>query len=282
MFTNQEDRKKESIDFYSIKWFFNVRLYLFWSIIFFLFIISIVLFGVYPLIQQTIKIQEEIKQNLVKNELLMNKTQQLVNMDLSPDYIALKKADQILYSKKPIMEAMNLTGYIANDDATFVIRDNFEISPGLVSTISATINKSTIRDDESTELVDSAISSQSIPVLTGKEENFILFKISVTGEKEKVANYFMRLEKLAPLMTVANLQMSSRDEKRSNGQAEMLLHFYDPRIITVLEKPLPSFSFNREVIFSLMNQIEKLDIDLLQEDLIGGKENPFETPGGAN
>lgn len=264
MFTglNKTKDKNNAVDFYSIRWFFSVRAYLFWTVVFFLSIILILIFGIFPSFKKAISINKQIKEIEIENKKLADKVQSFKTYNLTPDYKILKKSDEILYSVKPIMELMSVYRYVSGQEDSLVAIEKFDISPGLVSTDSASLKEN--EDEKESKR---------------KKEDFILFALDVFGEKENVSNYFKKLENLSPLMTVSNLQITQRDEELVNGQAEILLHFYNPQQNLELAAPLPKdIMIDKEAIIALMNKIDKLEIDLTQEGLVGGKENPFESP----
>jgi hypothetical protein len=250
----KEKNKNKNIDFYSIRWFLGVRAYLFWTVLFFVSIVLILALGVYPSVKKSLDMNKQIKEVVLENEKLSKKVKELNSYNNSEDYEVLEKSDEILYSVKPIMELMSVYPYISGQDDSFVGVEKFDISPGLVSTDSASLENKKSKED------------------------FVLFSLDVYGKKENVTNYFKKIEKLSPLMTVSSLQITNRNEELVNGQADILLHFYDPQENLELATSLPKIDFDQEAILDLMKNIEKLDIDLNQDNFVGGKEDPFQSP----
>jgi hypothetical protein len=234
--------------------------------------------GIIPQVNSLFDLRREIYAGQEKINILRQKTTDLENIEAREAYDSLELVDQILPSKKPLLELLTSLDVVAGrNNVVFV---DLSLSPGKISS-------------ESAEFLGVAKSSSRRKKTTTKENpdgyDSLVVEAEVFGLFSDVQDFFQDIEAVAPLTTITSLSLNIKSSDiispSDEVQAEVVLstYFFTQSVEASLGSSLPSIgSKEREIIaeikdysfptFNVQQQIEGGGL----EDLFGLNLQDFE------
>ncbi|MFH1959025.1 MAG: hypothetical protein ABIJ22_01725, partial [Patescibacteria group bacterium] len=259
-------KQKQKINFRSL--IINRR-YLVISVIIGVAGLLVVFLGITPQINQTLDLNRKIKTEQQKLELLIRKTSDLENIDAQEAYASVDLVDQVLPSKKPLLELLAVLSTIAGKSE--VVFTNMSLSPGKIASESAQFINSAKSNTGQTKVT---------PVIK-EDRGFLDVELKVSGLFSNVEQFFLDVERVAPLIIIKSISLNIKSEEiimpTDQVDAELVLsvYYFTKTVSASLESSLPSIGSKEQEIISEISSYYYPSIEVQQQIIGGGLEDLF-------
>jgi hypothetical protein len=229
-------------------------------------VIGIVLFGVIPQVQAALELNDQRQAEDKRLKLLAKKASDLESMNNSPLLGQIKTVNQVLPSKKPLLELMASLG--AASQATQVTITRLDLSPGTISTDSATAAKPAAKTaTKGKSPKNAAVSNLTVNIV-------------VEGELGDLESFFSTMENRAPLSTITNISLSKKSAlslditENDPFEAEVTISsaYFTQSVTSAVEASLPSISQQQELLLKDLEEFV-LPLENQQQQIEGGGLN---------
>lgn len=246
------------------------RPYLIWSILSGIVLILIVFVGLIPQAQQIMDLRDEMQLAERQLSTLRTKASDLENIEARQAYQTKDSVNQILPSYKPLLELLaGLNSVALQNRVSFT---DFSLSPGEISSASASFLNTVAADIRQRSKSGRTASQgyESMPV-----------ELEIEGQFQDVQQFFLDVEKSAPLMTITSLSLNIKGEEMikptDKVQAELVLqnYYYTQSVSAALEKPLPLVGAAEERVIQEIENYSYPSASVQEQIISGGFEDIF-------
>jgi Tfp pilus assembly protein PilO len=252
-------KKKSEINFKSL--IINRR-YLLFSMASALVALIVIFSGITSQINNIFDLRREIKVGQEKVAVLRQKTIDLENIEAREAYKSQDLVNKILPSKKPLLELLTSLNTVASQNNVIFV--DLSLSPGKIAS-------------ESAEFLGEAKSSsqrkKTQPKVNLEGYDTLVVEVEISGLFSDVQNFFLDIEKVAPLTTITSLSLDIKSDDiirpSDEVQAELVLssYFFTQSVTANLSSSLPNIGIKEQEIinevgsyalpaFSVQKQIE--------------------------
>lgn len=237
------------------------RGYLLMSLFLFIGLLALLFFGIMPKVNGFFNQKNQIKEEEIALQNLNDRFIRIQNLAQDIDLAQIEKVDQILYDNNPFLAILHALTQLGNEQK--VTFDRFEYSPGLIATPSAQFS------------TGRPITAVARSLNAQQNQGFTIF-IEARGSYDQLTQFLHRLEKTAPLSSIAFVEISNSLQGHARAKIEIMTHYYTPNLVASLGEDLPVFGDKEKETLERLEDfvIPRLDI-LDQKDLIGGKADIF-------
>ena len=198
--------------------------------------------------------QEKIQQ-------LNIKAQALEELKFSPEFAQAARINEVLPSKKPLLELLNNLNSVANE--TQVVITEFQVNPGEIAT-------------DSTQVSPQA-AAQTRQQNTDYDQ--LDLALTIVGDLGQVRRFMDLIERVSPLTTITNL-IIDRKVSQSLGLGENLTradlalstYYYTKSISAALSAPLPTIASTQSEIFQAILDFTPSELEE-QTTIISGTQS---------
>ena len=223
----------------NIKLFLNTRKHLLLSILFVWGAVSMLFFAIKPQLETVIEQRETLKKDVTQLEGISRKLNELKQIRLSDQFKQKDKVDEVLPSRKPVLELLTSL-HQAMQQAN-------------VSVAALKINPGEITDEPSAELIAEGGAASKPAAQTTKSKastkgySQLQMELKVRGDNDSLDEFLTLIERAAPFTSV--VELSIRDTRIGRGEtaqtiaeAEMILqtYYYTQTITTNIDDALPA------------------------------------------
>lgn len=216
--------------------------------------VLLILKALFPLAQAVLEANQQLVKKGQTTKQLEEKLRRLEELDNSVFLEKQELVNGILPSKKPVLEL--LTGLNVVAAKAGVRFSDFQVSPGLIASSSAETAKTSGDKKGST-----------------KDKNYdaLVVQVTIEGSFNQVQNFLREVERLAPLTTVTDLDLSIRREDNSGivqaddpASAELKLdtYYYTQSLSAALTAPLPPMTATHD---ELVEQLQEFTFPTRQQ-----------------
>lgn len=216
-----------------------------------------------PQVTQIFDTTSKLSAETPKTDNLKKKLASLENISSVAEYAQVDVVEGALPSKKPLLELLMSLSTVAQ--LTGIEITEFELSPGLVATDSAELQKN--------------ITS------TAKNKNFdsLQVKLQITGTFKQIQEFLIQVERAAPFTTVAEMQISGSVSDNSLAEDTVLFraelvtetYFFTQPISVRVESPLPLIGTPEQSVLAALASFVPSNVVEQTEIRGGGLEDLF-------
>ena len=245
------ENKKE----FNYRLFWNTRKELVLAIL--LFVISAMMLFI-GILQQISPIQKDLaklKTRQAELEKFSEKSNQLQQLAVDPNFSQASSIDSVLPSHKPLLEILSNLNIVANDSE--VVIKNFSLNPGEIASDTTKLKKSS----------------------NEQKYDYLDLDFSVSGQLYKVQDFINLIEQVTPISTITSISMSRNidESKDALAQADLVLRtfYFTQPIKTTITSPLPEISNAEKQIINNLNDLMINKIDEQNNVITGDRGNLF-------
>ncbi len=245
------------------------RRYLVWTVVSGLVLTLTVFSGLIPQAQTLIDLRSELKTAQSQLESLQAKVNDLENIEARQAYQARDSVDQIMPSRKPLLELLaGLNAVASRDHISFT---NFSLSPGEISSASADFLESA--RTEKTRRTSAKRGSEGYETMP--------IELEIEGEFNQVQEFLTNVERSAPLVTITSLALNIAGDEMiaptDKVKAELVLqsYFFTQSIAAALEKSLPVIGTAEERVIKEIESYYYPSTAVQERIISGGYEDIF-------
>jgi Tfp pilus assembly protein PilO len=219
----------------------------------------IVAFAIWPQISSLIETQTKLKKEQAELKKVTIKLQELDQIKVSPEFSQVDTVNQVLPSRKPLLELM--TGLNSISGATGVAISDLKIAPGQIAT-------------DSSELT---ASSKKNP----KDYAFLDLSVVISGELNNIQRFLSLIEQISPITTITKINLSREHKMAASGavltkaELDLRVYYFTQQITFSLTAPLPKTSAKELEIFKTIQSFTIPEADTTDKVEGGGNLNPF-------
>ncbi len=184
------------------------------------------------------------------------KLRELDTIKVSPEFSQTDKVNQVLPSKKPLLEFLAGLNTIA--EVTAVAVSDLKVTPGQIATDSSQLKTAARRANQA-------------------NYDYLDLKLAVSGQLESIQRFLSLIEQISPITTITQIDLNRENRPSAGGviltKAELTLrvHYFTQQVTTSLTTALTQISVREKTIFQT-----------IQEFTIPVAENPTRVTGGGN
>lgn len=224
---------------------------LLWPAVFFLVVVVIGLAILKPKITGIFQLRKQISEDKKKLAQVTQKVNALEGLDEVELETKSEKVLKVLPSKKNVASLLYTLKVLSQE--TEVVVKSSKVSPGELSTRSAQPKTK---------------SKSEVPLMS--------FSLTIEGEREKIRNFFDRIETTLPLMKISLIDLSQTDEGLVDGNLELAaLFLLLPEELGAIEKPLELIISQEEKAYQELARFKEVKKARLLPLIPSGKENLF-------
>lgn len=260
----------KKIEEVNIKTLLQFKQYLMLPLLTVVVILGLFILVVSPNIQGLVVLQRQIKLDTSEFKALESKLNSLRVLDDGLLDEQVKMMEEVLPSSKTVLKWINSFSGLAAD--TGVILGSFTLNPGSIASESAIATSSAgMRTSEVQERAVSASDPQQRKKAgaAGDLEHFSV-NLEVNGAYPQVREYVMSLEKIAPLVRMANLKISQEegnryaslfsglaDQDRIKGEMQILV-FYTPNkpVLGSVSQPITTATESELALYAQLKNLK--------------------------
>lgn len=178
--------------------------------------------------------QDKLEATQKKVSQLNEKTQKLEQLKFTPEYAQAERMNEVLPSRKPLLELLNNLNAVANE--TGVSITEFQINPGEIAT-------------------EAAKTANTAQKKRASDYDQLDLELSILGELNQVKEFMSLIERVSPLTTITSLtidrKVGSTNAETQQTRADLSLstYYYTKPIAATLSAPLPAISPEERAIF---------------------------------
>lgn len=262
--------KKEKKQEINLKSLLTNRRYLVISVFSGIIGLMIVFMGIIPQINQNFDMNREIKTEQEKLKSLIQKVSDLENVSAQEAFSSVGLVNQILPSKKPLLELLAALNASAAKDG--VVFTNLSLSPGEIAS-------------ESAQFLDRAKTTSKRKKKTApvSKEGYssLDVELEVSGIFSDIQEFLLNIEKVAPLINIKSLSLNIKSENiiRPTDQVEAELvvsvYYFTQTVSAALESSLPDIGRREQEIISEVNGYFYPSVNVQEQIVGGGLEDLF-------
>lgn len=216
----------------------------------------IVAFAIWPQITSIAETRSKLAKEQKELQKVTIKLRELDTIKVSEEFNQTDKVNQVLPSRKPLLEFLSGLNNIAG--VTQVAVSDLKVNPGQIAT-------------DSSQLKSAARKSNQAGY------DFLDLKLAVSGELENIQRFLTLIEQISPITTITQIDLNRDRKTNASGliltKAELTLrvHYFTQQVTTSLTTTLPQITTREKTIFKT-----------IQEFTIPVAENPTKVTGGGN
>jgi hypothetical protein len=196
----------------------------------------------------------------VKN--LQTKVIDLETMTSSPLMGQIYTVEKVLPSKKPLLEMLSSLNLSAREAQVAVT--SIELTPGKISTESATIN------------TNSGTAKKKVSATKSKVVDTLSVDMNVDGRVPQLNTFFELVEKRAPLSTITSISLKQKSNSAANPDGAVFTatitvssHFFVQSVSSSVESSLPQLDDKQLVLLSELKSF-LIPEEQIQREIQGG------------
>ncbi len=229
--------------------------------------IGIVLLGVMPQVQASLELFDQRTAETNKLALLRKKASDLESMANSPLLDQIQTVNQVLPSKKPLLELMASLGDASSQNQVKITQ--LDLSPGAISTDSA---KPAAKANSKTKNRGKGPSNAGVDTLK--------VDIVVEGELGNLEEFFAAMENRAPLSTITSIGLARKsaltqdisEDDPFEAEVSISTAYFTQSVTSAVETALPSLDKNQEQLLADLKNFV-LPLESQQKQIEGGGLN---------
>lgn len=218
--------------------------------------ILVVVFAIWPQITSIADTRTKLAKEQKELQKVTIKLRELDTIKVSEEFNQTDKVNQVLPSRKPLLEFLSGLNTIAG--STQVAVSDLKVNPGQIATDSSQLRTTARKAGQASY-------------------DFLDLKLAVSGQLGDIQRFLSLIEQISPITTITQIDLN-RDKKSGDGnviltKAELTLrvHYFTQQITTSLTATLPQITTREKTIFKT-----------IQEFTIPVAENPTKVTGGGN
>ncbi len=186
------------------------------------------------------------------------KLQELEANRLSPEFSQVDTVNQVLPTKKPLLELM--TSLNAISGLTQVTISDLKINPGQIATDSSQLRTSTVPNKNGYDSLE--------------------LNLAVSGQLANIQRFLSLIEQVSPITTITKINLN-RSSKVASGSAAtkadltLSVHYFTQEVKSSLMAPLPKITQREKEIFQTIQKFTIPVSDTTNQVEGGGNTNPF-------
>jgi hypothetical protein len=244
----------------NIRRFLFVRRFLILSVVMMITAVSIVLFALFPQVQQIIQTTGIIRTEDVTLRNLQRKIAGLAQVNDLEEYANRDKVDQALPVQKPLLPLLETARRVSLSSGASLI--SIETSPGKLASISAQLSAqpATAVGPDGAPVQPSTITTYDMSASDGQVHGVDKMDIQVTirGTLTQISDFITQIERSTPITNVTEIDLKDESgEAAANPQftAELRLSsYYFTRAIEVaIDAPLPETGVKEREFLNQLN-----------------------------
>ncbi len=218
--------------------------------------VLIVAFAIWPQIASITETQRKLSKEQKELQKVTIKLRELDTIKVSPEFNQTDKVNQVLPSRKPLLEFLSGLNTIAG--ITQVAVSDLKVNPGQIATDSSQL--------------------KTVSRKAGQANyDFLDLKLAVSGQLTDIQRFLSLIEQISPITTITQIDLNRENKPGATGviltKAELTLrvHYFTQQITTSLTATLPQITAREKNIFKT-----------IQDFTIPVAENPTKVTGGGN
>ncbi len=239
--------------------FWNTRKELVLAVLFFILSSLIIFIGIIQQISPIKANLSKLKDRETEEAKFLEKTKQLQQLAVDPNFKQSSNIDEVLPSHKPLLEILNNLNNVANT-AEVTIK-NFSLNPGEIASDTTKVKKST----------------------TEQRYDYLDLDFSVSGSLWKIQNFLSLIEQVTPISTITSISINRNidEDKNAQAQADLILRtfYFTQPIKTTITSPLPAIATTDQQILNNVNELIPNSLKEQNEIITGDRGNLFGIQG---
>jgi len=239
--------------------FWNTRKELVLAVLFFILSFLIIFIGIIQQISPIKANLSKLKDRETEEAKFLEKTKQLQQLAVDPNFKQSSNIDEVLPSHKPLLEILNNLNNVANT-AEVTIK-NFSLNPGEIASDTTKVKKST----------------------TEQRYDYLDLDFSVSGSLWKIQNFLSLIEQVTPISTITSISINRNidEDKNAQAQADLILRtfYFTQPIKTTITSPLPAIATTDQQILNNVNELIPNSLKEQNEIITGDRGNLFGIQG---
>ena len=218
--------------------------------------ILVIAFAIWPQITSITETRAKLAKEQKELQKVTIKLRELDTIKVSEEFNQTDKVNQVLPSRKPLLEFLSGLNTIAG--ITQVAVSDLKVNPGQIATDSSQLKTATRK--------------------TGQANyDFLDLKLAVSGQLHDIQRFLSLIEQISPITTITQIDLNRDKKSGASGviltKAELTLrvHYFTQQITTSLTTTLPQITSREKNIFKT-----------IQDFTIPVAENPTKVTGGGN
>lgn len=249
---------KNELSLKQLQELWHQRRLLIWTGALVLGMVVLVMALIIPQVKTALDLRSKLASEEAKLATLQAKARELDDLLISPEYEMRDLVEQALPSRKPLLELLASLNAAVVGSGTKV--SSLELSPGLIATDSAQVNR-------------------------GRDKDVLAVDISVSGRFDQVEDLMKRIEEFSPFTTIASFSLSENQDSLRNSSSLVSAtittnsHYFTDSVTTTLEKPLPKLTDDDRVILTELEKFQPSNLVVPSRVSGGGLEDLFGVEG---
>ena len=230
---------------------------------------AVLLFGLsFGQVSDMLATREKLASEQKKIDQLNVKAQNLEQLKTSPEFAQADRINEVLPSRKPLLELLNNLNNVANE--TRVAITEFEISPGEIASDSANVSAA-----------EAAKNSRR----TADYDKLDL-ELTIVGDLGQVRQFMDLIERVSPITTITQLTIDRKvqstlglGENATRADLALSTYYYTRSIASTVSSPLPDISSRQQEIFQEILSFSPAEIETQTTIISGNSSDLFGIPG---
>ena len=266
----EKNRQQDKQDLNSQLRTLNNRNYLLLSLIFFISLLAVAIFGIIPKFSQISDLRAELKQDKKNLATIQNKLARIEDLVNDPEFAQADTINRLLSSTNPFLEILYALNELGKENnITFT---SYEYAPGLIATPSAQFLQNNTSSVTTSVTIDNQFASNN----PSQQAQGFSIAIKADGAYANIAKFLQEIEHVAPLSSVAYAEIDNSLLGYASADLDIIAHYFNPNVIAQLDEPLPTLSQDETDLLNNLDQFRLINITALdQADIIGGKVDLF-------
>lgn len=236
----------ESKEERNIRLFLNTRRHLLLSIALIWGTVCISFFAIKPQFESIFEQRNQLKKDTTQLASMTRKLNELEQVRVSEQFKYKEKVDEVLPSKKPILELLAGLHQISQQSKISVTA--LKINPGEINdeATAEVITKKTTPVAQEKPTTKSAGQSQTNETKS-KGYNYLKMELKIKGSREGVDQFLTSIEQIAPFTSVVELTLREpknvkdpSDQLLSEAEIALQTYYYTQTISVNVDNPLPA------------------------------------------
>lgn len=247
------------------RFFFYSRKYFSLGVALIIAAVTIFVFATYPQVDVALSNHQLLQKEEKNLEKVRKKSIELEQVKLLPEFTQAALVDEVLPSKKPLLEIISSLNNVANTNN--VTLTDFSVKPGDIASDSTKVNTQRSSSNTKYQKLDS--------------------NLAASGTIEDVENFISILERITPITTVTDISLSRSRKEGADGEEIVLAkadlsissYFFTQSIRAAVDQPLPKIGEKEKEIFNTIQEFTPTTLDKQTTIESGNLEDIFNIDG---
>lgn len=230
----------------------------------------LLLFGIIPQFQQILSLRSDLDKERPRYEALQEKLRLLRAVEITAEYQQREIIEDTLPSKKPLLEL--LEGLNTAALASGIIVEEFNLTPGVIATNSATPPPAPTREGRS---------PRAVKPVQGLDVNF-----TIAGSFAQIQRFAEVVEQIAPFTTITSLELSNPKQQPSSDGGVLFTadivtetSYFVGTIASTADSPLPVLTAQDKLTLSRLEPFVASNLPEQNSIQQGGAQDLFKIDG---